>query len=425
MGLYTEVRNHDEMLRDTPGKIIYANDFKLNNLEEKEEFNRVLYSHYVDADAIEASVSCDCGHSTEAFKLGIDCDVCGSEIVRSANRAIRPSMWVRTPPGVTSLISPELWIMLSGFMTKKDFDFLEFLTNTNYKYEYDTIGSAETRKKLDRLLARNFPRGLNNFIENFDDIFQFLLTSNIINLHKNDMSRFVQQNKHNLFPQVLPIPTKLCFVVESTTSGIYIDKPIGAAIDAALTFAGIESAAIPLSSIQIQNNTARALKLLGIFHENYPKHRIARKPGLVRRHILGGRLNLTSRAVITSISEPHAYDELYIPWGLACQLLKYHIINKLKRKHRMTAREAVTYVYSNTLNYDPLLDEIFKELIAESKYGKLMCLFGRNPTLQRGSIQCLGISKVMTDVNDKSIRISCLILRAPNADFDGDLKLVS
>lgn len=414
MGLYAEVVNHDELFNEMEGKIVFANDFKLNNKDDKEEFNRVLYSHYKDADAIEASVSCDCGHSTEAFKLGIDCEVCGTEIIRSTNRPIRPSMWVRTPEHVVSLISPELWIMLSGYMTKKDFCFLEFLTNTSYKYDMDLIGSAETRKKLDRLLIRNFPRGLNHFIENFDEVFTFLLTSNIISLHKNDMLRFVNANKQNLFPKYLPIPSKLCFVVESTTSGIYIDKPIGAAVDAALTMAGIESASVPLKPIAVQNNTARALKLLAIFHENYDKERIARKPGLIRRHVLGGRLNLTARAVITSISEPHDYDELHIPWGLAAQLFKYHLINKLKHKHKMTAREAISYVYANTLKFDPLLDTLFKELISESKYKGVVCLFARNPTLQRGSTQCLFITKVTSDINDKSIRLSVLVLRGPN-----------
>lgn len=416
MGLYAEIVDHDEMFRDMDGKIVFANDFKLNNLEEKEEFNRVLYSHYKDADAIEASVSCECGHCTEALKLGIDCEVCGTEIVRSANRPIRPSMWIRAPEMVTSLVSPELWIMLSGYLTKKDFDFLEFLTNTNYKYDPEEIGSVETRKKLDRLLVRNFPRGLNHFVENFDEIFAFLLSANIIGLHKNDMARFVEQNKAKLFPKHLPIPSKLCFVVESTTSGIYIDKPIGAAIDAALTMAGIDSAAIPLKSIAVQNNTARALKLLAIFHENYDKQRIARKPGLIRRHVLGGRLNLTARAVITSISEPHEYDELHVPWGIGCQLLKYHIINKLKVKHQMSAREALNYVYANTLKYDALLDEIFKELIAEAKYKGIAVILARNPTLQRGSTQCLFITQIMSDINDKSIRLSSLVLRAPNAD---------
>ncbi|AEH03481.1 RNA polymerase beta subunit [Pseudomonas phage PhiPA3] len=420
MGLYAAIVNHDEMLANATGKIVFANDFNTSNAEQKEEFTRHLYSHYQDADAIENSASCECEHITDAHKLGVICEVCGTPVVSTSNRPIVPSMWVRAPEGVVSLVSPELWIMLSGYMTMKEFDFLEYLTNTGYSYDYDTISSKETKKKLDKLLQRGFTRGLNHFIENFDEIFQFLLDANIINNNKGEMYAFVQQNKHKLFPKNLPIPSKLCFVVESTTSGTYIDKPIAAAIDAVLTISSIGSSPIELKSIVVQNRVARFLKLNATFHENYDKQRIAQKQGLIRRHVLGGRLNLTARAVITSISSPHDYDELHIPWGVGCQLLKYHLVNKLKRKFRMTTRDAMSYIYSKVLAYDPMLDSLFKEIIAESKYKGLAAVFHRNPTLQRGSTQQFFITKVKSDIRDNSISMSVLCLKAPNADFDGD-----
>ncbi|QBX32207.1 putative DNA-directed RNA polymerase subunit beta [Pseudomonas phage PA1C] len=408
------------MLANQRGKVVFANDFNTSNAEQKEEFQRYLFSHYQDADAIENSASCDCEHITEAYKLGVICDNCGTPVVSTSNRPIVPSMWIRAPEGVDRLVSPELWIMLSGYMSMKEFDFLEYLTNTQYQYDYDTISSKETKRKLDKLLARQFPRGLNNFVQNFDTIFQFLLDSSIINTNKGEMAAFVNQNKEHLFPKNIPIPTKLCFVVESTTSGVYIDKPIGAAIDAVLTISSIGSSAIPLKPITVQNRVARALKLLAIFHENYDKQRIAQKPGLVRRHVLGGRLNLTARAVITSISDPHDYDELHIPWGVGCQLLKYHLINKLKRKFRMTTRQANSFIYENVLKYNEVIDQLFKEIIAESKYKGLPCVFHRNPTLQRGSTQQFFITVIKNDIRDNSISMSVLCLKAPNADFDGD-----
>lgn len=420
MGLHAEIVDHDEMHNNFKGKIIYANDFATNTQDGKESFQRHLYSHYQDADAIENSASCECETITDAHRMGVICDNCGHPVVSTSNRPIVPSMWLRAPKGVPRLISPQLVIMLSGYMAMKEFNFLEYLINTSYLFDYNSIVSKETKRKLDKLLQKNFPRGLNNFIENFDEIFQFLLDANIINNNKADMNAFIQANKGKLFPTVIPVPSKLCFVVESTTSGSYIDKPIAPAIDAVLTFTSIDHSPIPLKPLTVQNRVAGALLKYAEFHANYVKSRIAQKPGLMRRHVLGGRLNLTARGVITSISDPHDYDELHTPWGMSLQLLKYHLIPKLKRKMRWTTRKCMQHIYGHVLQYDPLLDECMKVLIQESKYKGLACTFHRNPTLQRGSTQRFFITKIKTDLTDNSISMSVICLKAPNADFDGD-----
>ncbi|MFO5854810.1 hypothetical protein ACLBSO_32705, partial [Klebsiella pneumoniae] len=136
-----------------------------------------------------------------------------------------------------------------------------------------------------------------------------MLHANSLSDNKSEYAQFVGQNKDKLFPKYLPVPSKLCFVAESTTSGTYLDKPIEAAIDATLTFASIDASSVPLSPIKAQNRTMRGLRLYGQFYEIYAKSRIAQKPGLARRHMFGARLNATAHAVITSTSVPHDYDE--------------------------------------------------------------------------------------------------------------------
>ena len=105
MGLHAQIVDHDIMLSEQVGKVVFANDFNTSNLEEKEEFGRYLYSHYQDAEAIENSAACDCGAITEAHKLGIVCNTCGTKVVSTSNRPIVPSMWIRAPEGVDRLVS--------------------------------------------------------------------------------------------------------------------------------------------------------------------------------------------------------------------------------------------------------------------------------------------------------------------------------
>ncbi|MFO5842486.1 hypothetical protein ACLBPJ_29470, partial [Klebsiella pneumoniae] len=81
------------------------------------------------------------------------------------------------------------------------------------------------------------------------------LYSDVTSNNKSEFAQFVAQNKDKLFPKYLPVPSKLCSVAETTTSGTYLDKPIEAAIDATLTFASIDASSVPLSPIKAQNST--------------------------------------------------------------------------------------------------------------------------------------------------------------------------
>lgn len=430
MGIHLELVDHDQEFFSLAEEPILVNDFDTSTAEKMEAFQQHLYSHYKDSDTIEESASCDGKHIVDMHRVGEICPICNTEVVESNNRPIVPSMWIRAPETVKSLITPELWIMLESATGKKEFSFLEYLTNTGYNFSYDKITAKETRKRIDKFLERGFPRGLNNFLNNFDEIIDFFFANDIIDKNKTDMIAFIRDNRARFFPKHLPLPSRVCMVVESTTSGTYIDKPILLASDAALCIASLRSKSIPLRQSEIENRTAKAIKLISTFHEVYDKARLAKKRGLLRRHVFGARLNFTGRSVITSISDPHKYDDLYIPWGMAVQLFKYHIINKLY-KRGMSPPEALEFIYSNVQRYDPEMDAIFKELIAEANGGRgPACIFSRNPTLQRGSTQFFYIAKVKSgemvngvfvpDVSDNTVSMSALCLRAPNADFDGD-----
>lgn len=100
-------------------------------------------------------------------------------------------------------------------------------------------------------------------------------------------------------------------------------------------------------------------------------------------------------------------------------VFKLHLTNKLLRRG-MTPNEAMSFLYEHTLKYHPLLDELFKELLSESPYGGFPVLLNRNPSLKRGSIQMMRVTKIKTDPQINTISMSVLALKAPNADFDGD-----
>lgn len=63
---------------------------------------------------------------------------------------------------------------------------------------------------------------------------------------------------------------------------------------------------------------------------------------------------------------------------------------------------------------------MFIELIEECPFKGIPVEVGRNPTMERGSMQRLYITSVKTDVKDPTFGISILIVKTFNADFDGD-----
>lgn len=426
MGLYAQIMDFDEEFNrlDKPPGII--NDYDVSHPEQREALDLHIYTHYKNTDVIESSASCHCGFYHEARYIGLECDRCFTPIQSTTDRAIESTLWMRAPDGVDGLIHPDVWMKLEQALRTKSFHFLRYLVDTKYPVKYAQITSKDTRRKVDKFLAFDPPRGLNNFIRNFDRIIDFLFDNSIIGKNakqRRQLRKFVDDNKHLFFPKFLPIPSRLCFVVETTTSSTYIDVPLREAMNAINSITSIRANPEPMKPETIQNVSFRASESMAMFYERYTRDRLSQKPGVWRRHVFGGRLHLSARGVITSITEPHHGYELHIPWGMGVQLLKYHILNKLFRRG-YTARAGLDLIYRSVLCHNQVIGDIFDELIAESYYidegyvdtKGIPCSLQRNPTLQRGSTQQFFISRIKRNVRDNTISMSPLCLRAPNAD---------
>jgi hypothetical protein len=98
--------------------------------------------------------------------------------------------------------------------------------------------------------------------------------------------------------------------------------------------------------------------------------------------MLGTRLHFSFRTVI--IPHKDRYNELYIPWAVAVNLLKEHIIGRLMNAYDLSFGDAIARQILALMRYDPLIDQIMSDLIKESKYPGLGVLWNRNP--QKGSV---------------------------------------
>lgn len=427
-GIYEECVSHDELFANLTFEPVIANFMDVETLEGKEKLNKLLYSRY-EGDSLNVVPCCDCGALYGADHLEEVCVECGTTCAYITEKALESLLWIKAPDKINCLINPTAWIILSNAYTTSGFNLLEWLTDSSYQPPPKTVIKME--RMLEKYKSYGYERGLNSFYENFDNIIAGLYSSKLVKDYgpnKDTIQTWIKENRSKIFSQYLPIPSKVSFVVESSGTTTFVDKKITLAFDAVHAMIAIENSSIPLSIKRKESKVVKAIKTLSEYYREFSRDTLGAKPGIFRKHVFGGSLYFTARAVISSIPGPHNYDELYLPWTLSLQLFSLHITNKLsKYPYFYTPNQINDLLRDYALKHNPLLERILNDLIKDSPYGRIPFVFQRNPSLVRGSAQLLWCPKIKTDPRDTTISWSPMVFKAANADCDGDemnLKLV-
>lgn len=441
-GIFLDLEDFADLYSRCARPPTFVNDLDQNDVASRERLNELLLTTY-ESDTLESVPSCSCGnlHGGTSDVTQV-CEICGTSPAIPAEREIESQLWIRTPDGVRGLIHPLLLGYLDRFFGSNGASIIQYLMDPFYRPKK----KSPQLMQIDRSPHR---RGLNYFIDNFDAVFEFLLYGVSISKTKKAKERFahfIRRNRTKLFPKALPIPSKITFIVESTPTGKFGDGTIESALDAVRTIGGISSGVECPRLDQLESKAFRAsMQLMNFYDVQYSKS-LSPKPGWFRRHVFGSRPAFSFRAVISSLSEEHRYNEVHLPWSLSVSLFKQHLRNKLQRRG-FSPSASNQYVNDHIETYSPLLDELFQELIAEATeqsrtesirnansilhnlpnippelvYDQgIPCVIQRNPSLKRLSAQRFFITKIKTDPAINTISLSVLVLKGPNADFDGD-----
>lgn len=478
MSVYQKLVNLDEVfhsLNSRPNSfILILNDTQKQSEEERKALKRMLYTTY-ETTTLNTIARCNCGNTSGEYNVGVICPECKTRVEKMIHQDLEPIVWVRAPHGVKHLVNPYVWYLLNKIYRIGKLSLIEWFCDPLKKPDRN---SATLSNFIMLLKQANIERGYNNFIDNFDKVIGILGNMKDFNRRgKNVLTKVIDSmtfmkifgigqteitdpevlwNRKCMFCDYIPMPNKVLLVLENTNLGKYIDDRIMLIINAMMSITSIDvitpdkgqkSKTISIDQINYNDDgdddqktiddrpirekerrTTHMLCRLAEAYEAYIKERFASKQGLVRKHIVASRANFSCRAVITSITEAHDYDEIHIPWKTAVGVLRYHILNKLLKKG-MLANEALNFINKYTRQYHPMLDEIFKTLIKEAVHknqetGQMVtgipALLNRNPSLGRGSIIRVRITKILTNPNELAFRMSILAVRSLNADFDGD-----
>lgn len=416
MGVAVRLVNFNHQFETSTVEPVIVNNFDLSSQEQIDYLNSLIYTHY-EGDSLQIVPSCQCNRTKGEHNVNVRCEICGTYVMAVTERPLESVLWIKPPRGVDTLINPEAWFILNKQTTHNGVRLLEWLCNPTMQMPPNPPKAA---RKLQSLAIE---RGLNFFFQNFDEIMAAFFEHGLVTGtrdQKDDLLNFIRTYRDAIFAQALPIPSKMTFITEKTVNRTYADPTMMPAIDAVHTIASTENSPTPLSPKQLQARAVKAIDLLSTFHQNFIGEQLGKKHGWFRKHVYGSRLHFTFRAVISSLSENHRYDEIHLPWSVAVMVYQIHLTSMLMKMPGWTPRTILTFLREHVLQYHPLIDELFKKMIAESPHGGLPILFNRNPTLMRGSIQALTVTEVKTDVSINSVSMSVLCLVAPNADFDGD-----
>lgn len=140
------------------------------------------------------------------------------------------------------------------------------------------------------------------------------------------------------------------------------------------------------------------------------------------RHILAASCTSWSFRVVIGSSRFFAkYDEISVPWVVGIEVFRLHLVNMLIHIHMYTEFNAFRKVDNAVHLYDPLLDELMKEIcIPEGSNRRgYPVSWNRNPSQELLSINRTYMT-IKTNIHDLSGSMCTLTCSGFNSDYDGD-----
>ena len=422
MGTFAQIVDFDKLYRErSGGEAIIINDVPSSSEDDTKKLESLIFTRF-SGDLLSNVPSCECSEVTGEYNTGVRCSHCGTVVKPIFDQDLEPITWLRAPQGVRALINPLIWTMMKNRFKIGKFNVIQYLCDTTYS---PTATPPRKLVQLDtiRIKGKSLDRGLNYFIDNFDDIMHELFEHPLFRKNRgrgDNLRRLLRVERNKIFCQFLPIPHRSLLVLEQNDLGWFVDTITTGAMDAVHILAGIDTDSNMFQTYVKENRTVKSINQLSEYFELTYRDTMAGKEGTFRKHVVASRSHFSFRAVVSSLTKAHDYREIHIPWGVATSVLREHLKNKLL-KLDYTPNEAVRYIDEHAERYNPFLNDLFKELITEAPSGfGISCTLNRNPSLGRGSIQHVYISHVKTDVYDPTVSLSILIVKALNCDFDGD-----
>lgn len=139
------------------------------------------------------------------------------------------------------------------------------------------------------------------------------------------------------------------------------------------------------------------------------------KSGVFRRALASGRLDNSSRLVITLGTDLRAH-EIDVPYQMMMVQYEEEIANYLSRIKDIPISKAIDIVEENQTTPSPLFVKIINQLLKAKK--GVWVLDNRNPTISESGVQYVRIRKIHDDPTDMTMHLPPDVLNLLAADFN-------
>lgn len=403
---------------------IILNRFDLSDPDYIDKLSDLIFADGAGADFI---ARCQCGETEGNNKVGMICPICETEVSRSHflddNNLICQN-WLSAPKELEGgWLSPKIYLNLVNWLSYGK------AANGKTKRNYlDDILDVETPIPFD-IADVVQGKGFAYLYENFDRIMEFFANDHPVISKKPDttsMKFCLALNRDRIFCHYIPIlNSAINPIITSDGAGPnkrrYSDVTADFILKAMISLSRLEFSPKKRNrAFHVELTTYKAFKDIIAYVEGATRKYVSTKKAIPRTHIFGSRFHWSFRAVVVPIIGAHTYYELHIPWKMAVNTLRVHIMGVLCREYGMSINESVAKVRRALQIVDPDVQAIMNRMIEESPFPGIPCVWDRPPSIRDGSVMLKFWTVIKTDLEDSCVGMSPLDVALPNADFDGD-----
>ena len=363
-----------------------------------------LYSELIfgaNNSNFEHLYSCNCGNLYGKFYEGLTCPDCNSEVIEF-DSLINRLGWIDIAPH--RIFTPYFWILVQKVIGETA---LNKIVSVQPKVD---INGNEIIEQNDKFIGYGFQYLVNNI----EEVLKVYTKAD-----KQSYTDFILDNLDKCFLDKLPVISTKLRPARLNGEELQYDK--------------INNF---YRRIMISNETLRSLEqnectdgtVNPLLHTVQTMMNeigkslfsaLSGKGGWFRNNFLANRLCFSSRSVITPFDSSFSLDEIHLPYYSCLELFKLHIVNILVKKNRCTYTKALNKWHRALTVYDHSIVNIVQEEIIDKSYfttseGKKRrgyhMLINRNPTINKGSILMVRVTKIKTDMSDLTMSMHNLLL---------------
>lgn len=366
---------------------------------------------FSDEQAFVERYSCKCKATQGKLFEGEECPYCKT-IVEYKDVNIKYTGWLDF--GNHKVISPLYYNILDSAIgeEKKNQSILKSIIKPRTMVDINGIRSEYNPDLLGDTVSHPFVGiGLTQLRKRLLEVLDYFEKKKPKN---HDKFQLIRDEISNVWTSHIPVYSTFMRPMSTTSDSLYFTK-MDKQLSPLFTLSRELKESHP-KDIEIESRLCQIQERLQMYWDvNFDQ--IDTKHGWIRKQVVGGSMNFTSRNVVVPVPTL-TEDQVSLSYHTFIELYKFDIMRNLMKYAGLSLTQAEEMWCSGYYQFSPMIYQTMCQIIKDDKP---QILLYRNPTLHSESFALLDIVEVKSDFDDYTLGINIAILPGTNMDFDGDV----